>query len=172
MSYVPATFTAGFALVLTAAGAVGGQWVADTRQAMRESPGVEAGDRRAGTAARPTPAMTTAGARSAAVPRMAPDRDADVVDIHERAPSTLKSTVDVSKTGSSNPKGLLSAEPKDGRTLQQSADTPGVSDRASTPKLHRSGLPEEASSKTQPLSRDNEKSRKDAVHASGANGHS
>ena len=37
MSYVPATFTAGFALVLTAAGAVGGQWVSDLRQAAAES---------------------------------------------------------------------------------------------------------------------------------------
>lgn len=32
MSYVPATFTAGFALVLTAAGAVGGQWVSDLQR--------------------------------------------------------------------------------------------------------------------------------------------
>jgi hypothetical protein len=38
MSYVPATFTAGFALMLTAAGAVGGQWVAEVRQSLDERP--------------------------------------------------------------------------------------------------------------------------------------
>jgi hypothetical protein len=37
MSYVPATFTAGFALALTAAGAVGGQWVSDLRKAAASS---------------------------------------------------------------------------------------------------------------------------------------
>lgn len=42
MSYVPATFTAGFALVLTAAGAVGGQWVSDIRQAAESSVPTEA----------------------------------------------------------------------------------------------------------------------------------
>jgi len=36
MSYVPATFTAGVALVLTAAGAVGGQWVSNLRESTLE----------------------------------------------------------------------------------------------------------------------------------------
>lgn len=38
MSYVPATFTAGFALMLTAAGAVGGQWVSETFALDAETP--------------------------------------------------------------------------------------------------------------------------------------
>lgn len=37
MSYVPATFTAGFALVLTAAGAAAGQWVSDLRRAYAQA---------------------------------------------------------------------------------------------------------------------------------------
>ncbi len=41
MSYVPATFTAGFALVLTAAGAIGGQWVSDIQQAVDERAAVK-----------------------------------------------------------------------------------------------------------------------------------
>jgi len=46
MSYVPATFTAGVALVLTAAGAVGGQWVQDARQSARTSASAEITTRR------------------------------------------------------------------------------------------------------------------------------
>lgn len=41
MSYVPATFTAGFALMLTAAGAVGGQWVSETFALDAEPPRAE-----------------------------------------------------------------------------------------------------------------------------------
>jgi hypothetical protein len=42
MSYVPATFTAGFALVLTAAGAASGQWVSDLRRAYAQVAPVQA----------------------------------------------------------------------------------------------------------------------------------
>lgn len=62
MSYVPATFTAGFALMLTAAGAIGGQWVSGIQQTVNERSSVKTEARARTPVAPAAPARNIAAA--------------------------------------------------------------------------------------------------------------